>query len=327
MDEDQIDSVYLNFVTPFFVETESIAREIVEVNKEKKKPIICNLMTDKRQWAGTVEILKEGGVPYYSFPSTAAKVLTALTKYNEVRIREIGDTKTFDDVNRENAEGVLQKALSAGRELLSATEVHEILDAYHIPFADWRIATNAAEATVAAAQIDFPVVVKADSESIVHKSDVGGVVVDLWDSDSVRSVVEEMEERLEAEGVQYLVQKYLPGGKEVIIGAKAEEGLGHILMFGMGGIYVEIMKDVSFKLTPVTTVEAQEMISSLQATPLLKGVRGEKGIHEEGIIEIIQRISQLVTECPVIQELDLNPVIAYEDQVFVVDARISITNS
>jgi acyl-CoA synthetase (NDP forming) len=327
MDEDQLDSVFLNFVTPFFVDTESIAREIVEVSKEKMKPIICNLMTDKRQWAETVEILKDGDVPYYSFPSTAAKVLTALTKYNEIRTREIGDAKTFDDMNREKAEIVLRKAKDAGREFLSATEVYEILDAYHIPIADWRIAANAEEATEAAAQIGFPVVVKADAETIVHKSDVGGVAVDLWDSDSVHSVVEEMEERLEAESPKFLIQKYLPGGQEVIIGAKAEEGLGHIVMFGMGGIYVEIMKDVAFKLTPVTAVEAQEMISSLQAAPLLKGVRGEKGIYEEGIIEIIQRLSQLVSESPVIEELDLNPIVAYEDQVFVVDARISVADS
>jgi acetyltransferase len=151
--------------------------------------------------------------------------------------------------------------------------------------------------------------------------------VDLWDTDSVRAVVEEMEERLEAEDLKFLIQKYLPGGQEVIVGAKAEEGLGHIVMFGMGGIYVEIMKDVSYKLTPVTTVEAQEMISSLQSAPLLKGVRGEKGIDEDGMIEIIQRVSQMVSECPAIKELDLNPVIAYEDQAFVVDARIAVANS
>ncbi|HEY46123.1 MAG: CoA-binding protein [Anaerolineae bacterium SM23_ 63] len=327
MEEDQINSVYLNFVTPFFVDAESIAREIVEVNNQKRKPIICNLMTDKRQWAGTVEILKAGGVPNFSFPSTAAKVLTALTNYNEIRTREIGEARTFKDANREKAEVILQKALETGREFISTAEVYEILNAYRIPVADWRIAADAAEAVSAATEINFPVVVKADSESIIHKSDVGGVAVDLRDSDSVRSVVEEMEKRLTAEELKFLIQKYLPGGKELIIGAKAEEGLGHIVMFGMGGIYVEIMKDVSYKLTPVTTVEAQEMISSLQAAPLLKGVRGEKGIYEDGIIEIIQRLSQMVSECPVIEELDLNPVIAYEDQVFVVDARISVADS
>ena len=327
MEEDQIDSVYLNFVTPFFVDAESIAREIVEVNKERRKPIICNLMTDKRQWVGTVETLKQGGVPYYSFPSTAAKVLTALTKYSEIRVRDIGQVRRFDDVDREKAEYVLRKVKEAGREFLSATEVYGILDAYGIPAADWRIAADAAEAVEAAAEIDFPVVVKADAETIVHKSDVAGVVVDLWDSDSVQAVVEEMEERLEVKDLKFLIQKYLSGGKEVIIGAKAEEGLGHLVMFGIGGIYVEIMKDVVFKLTPVTKVEAQEMISSLHAAPLLEGVRGEKGIHQEGIIELIQRVSQLVSDWPTIQELDLNPVIAYEDKAFVVDARISISNS
>lgn len=327
MEEDQIDSVYLNFVTPFFVDAESIAREIVEVNKERRKPIICNLMTDKRQWAGTVETLKQGGIPYYSFPSTAAKVLTALTKYSEIRVRDIGQVRRFDDVDREKAEYVLRKVKEAGREFLSATEVYGILDAYGIPAADWRIAADAAEAVEAAAEIDFPVVVKADAETIVHKSDVAGVVVDLWDSDSVQAVVEEMEERLEVKDLKFLIQKYLSGGKEVIIGAKAEEGLGHLVMFGIGGIYVEIMKDVVFKLTPVTKVEAQEMISSLRAAPLLEGVRGEKGIHQEGIIELIQRVSQLVSDWPTIQELDLNPIIAYKDKVFVVDARISVSNS
>lgn len=327
MDERQIDSVYINLVTPFFVDAESIAREIVDVNNEKRKPIVCNLMTDKRQWAGTVEILKKGGVPYYSFPSTAAKVLTALAKYSQIRDREIGEVKRFDDVDREIVEDILQKVQETNREFLSANQVYKILDAYRIPAVDWRIATNAAEAVNAAIEIDFPVVVKADAETIVHKSDIGGIALDLWDRDSVQSVVEEMEERLDEEGLKFLIQKYLPGGKEVIIGAKAEEGLGHLVMFGMGGIYVEIMKDVVFKLSPITAFEAQEMISSLQAAPLLKGVRGDKGIYEEGIIEMIQRLSQLVSEYPVIHELDLNPVIAFEDQVFVVDARISVANS
>ena len=327
MDENQIDSVYINLVTPFFVDAESIAREIVDVNNEKRKPIVCNLMTDKRQWAGTVEILKEGGVPYYSFPSTAAKVHTALAKYHQIRNREIGEVKRFDDIDKEIVEDVLQQARKTDREFLSADQVYRILEAYRIPAADWRIATNVAEAVDAATEIDFPVVVKADAEAIVHKSDVGGLAVNLWDRESVQSIVEEMEERLEAEGLKFLIQKYLPGGKEVILGAKAEEGLGHLLMFGLGGIYVEIMKDVNFKLTPITDTEAMEMISSLQAAPVLKGVRGEKGIYEEGIIEMIQRLSQLVSEFPMIHELDLNPVLAFEDQVFVVDARISIANN
>jgi acyl-CoA synthetase (NDP forming) len=325
MDEDQIDSLYINFVTPFFVDAESIAREIVDVNKEKRKPIVCNLMTDKRQWAETVRILRDGEVPCYSFPGTAARALAALTRYHEIRSRKIGEVIKFDDVDRGRAEGILQQAKEAGREILSASEVYELLTAYGIPVADWRVAQgNADAAEKAAAEIGFPVVVKADAEAIVHKSDVGGVAVDLKDRDAVRSVVEEMRGRLETGDLRFFVQKYLPGGLEVIIGAKAEKGLGHIIMFGIGGIYVEVLKDVVFKLTPVTTVEAREMFSSIQAAPLLKGVRGEKGVDEEGVIEVIQRLSQLVTELPMIQEMDLNPIIAYEDCVFVVDARISV---
>jgi len=324
MDEDQIDCVYINFVTPFFVDNESIAKEIVEVSKQGKKPIVCNLMTDKRQWAETVRILRDGGVPCYSFPGTAARALVSLVQYNEIRFREIGEVRIFDDVDKGGAEEIIQGAKDVGREILSAAEAYRVLEAYGIPVAGWQVAKDAAEAEKAAVEVGFPVVIKADSESVVHKSDVGGVVVNLKDGNAVRSVAEEMEKRFEDKDLKFFVQQYLPGGLEVIVGAKAEEGLGHLVMFGVGGIYVEVLKDVVFKLSPVTAIEALEMLSSIKGAALLRGVRGEKGVDEEGIMEVVQRISQLVTELPVIQEMDLNPIIAYEDRVLVVDARISI---
>jgi acetyltransferase len=324
MDDEQIDSVFINFVTPFFVDTDSIAREIADANKTAAKPIICNLMTDKLQWTETVRILQEGGVPCYSFPGEAARALAALVQYNEVRSREIGKAKRFDDVDRVTAETILQKAQGAGREILSASEVYELLGAYGIPVAGWRVAANVDEAVSAAAEVGFPVVVKADAESILHKSDVGGVAVNLQDADAVRSVAEEMGEKFGIGDLRFFVQKFLPGGLEVIVGAKAEEGLGHLVMFGVGGIYVEVLKDVVFKLSPVTEFEAQEMLSSIKMAPLLEGVRGEKGIDREKLIEVIQRVSQLVTDLPAIQEMDLNPIMAFEDGVFVVDARIGI---
>ncbi|MGD1995224.1 MAG: acetate--CoA ligase family protein [Anaerolineae bacterium] len=324
MDEAHIDSLYINFVTPFFVDTDSIAREIAQVNEEGRKPIICNLMTDKHQWAETLRTLRDGGVPCYSLPGRAARALAALTRYHKIRSHEVGEVRRFDDVDKGKAEGILLEAGETGRESLSATEVYQILAAYGIPTAEWRIANNAQEAEEAAAEIGFPVVIKADAETIVHKTDVGGVAVDVKDGDAVRSVVEEMGERLAADAPRFFVQKYLPDGVEVIVGAKAKEGLGHLIMFGIGGISVEILEDVVFKLSPITAVEAQEMLASIKAAPLLKGVRGRKGVDEGAIIDIIQRISQLVTDLPVIQEMDLNPVIAYADQALVVDARIGI---
>ena len=324
MDEEQIDSVYINFVTPPFVDTESVAKEMAEVSKQKKKPIICNYMTDKAQWIETTKILKDGGIPCYDFPEMAAKALAALTRFNEIRSRKTGEVKKFDDVKKGNAEDILSKVKNANREILTAEEVYEILTAYCIPVADWRITDSMEKAEKAAEEIGYPVVVKVDSESIIHKSDVGGVAVNLKDSNAVRTTIEEMKKKFEASNLRFFVQKYLSGGKEVIVGAKAEPGLGHLIMFGLGGIFVEILKDVVFKISPVTNVEANEMLSSIKGAPLLKGIRGEKGINKDNIIEIIQRISQLVNELPLIKEMDLNPVIAYEDKVFVVDARIKI---
>jgi len=325
LDEEQIDSVYINFVTPFFVDNESIATELVAVNQERaEKPIICNLMTDKRQWTQVLETLKEGGVPCYSLPETAARALVALTRYNQVRSRELGEPAHFDDVDQAQAESILQGAGQAGREFLAAGEVYELLEAYGIPVAGWGVAADAEEAVKVAAEIGFPVVVKADAESILHKSDVGGVAVNLGDAEAVRSTVEEMQRKFDAEDLRFFVQKFMPGGREVIVGARAEEGLGHLVMFGMGGVYVEVLKDVVFKVSPVTEVEAREMLSSIKMAPLLEGVRGEKGVDREKLVEVILRLSQLVTDLPALQEMDLNPVIAYEDGVFVVDARIGI---
>jgi len=324
MEDDNFDCVFVNFVTPFFVDNESIAKEIVVVSKQQKKPIVCNLMTDKRQWTEVVKILQDGGVPCYALPGEAAGAMTALVNYHNIRTREIGNVATFGDTDKARGEQILEAAKNAGKSSLSAQEVYSILSAYNIPVAGWRMAANAEEAEKAAAEIGYPVVIKADAESILHKSDMGGVAVDLQDGGAVRATVEKMQQNFSDDDLSFFVQKYLPGGLELIMGAKAEEGLGHALMFGIGGIYVEIMKDVVFNLTPVTSGEAKEMLTSIKGAPLLEGVRGQKGVDRVKLIEIIQRLSQLLTDLPAIQEMDLNPLIAYEDKVFVVDARIAI---
>ncbi len=199
-----------------------------------------------------------------------------------------------------------------------------VLAAYGIPVADWKIAGNVEEAEKAANEIGFPVVIKADAESIIHKSDVGGVAINLKDKNEVRIAVEEMKKNFDEADMKFFIQKYLPGGRELIVGAKAETGLGHLIMFGIGGIFVEVLKDVIFKIAPVTRMEVKDMLSSIKAAALLDGIRGEIGINKDGVIEIIQRTSQLVTDLPVIKEMDLNPIIALKDQVLAVDARIKI---
>jgi acetyltransferase len=206
--------------------------------------------------------------------------------------------------------------------MLSAEDVYGILDAYRIPCASWKTADTAAAAGSAADAIGYPVVLKADSPSVVHKSDVGGVAVNLKNREEVEKAAAAMSARIQASDLRFLVQKFQPGGRELIIGAKAEPGLGHLILFGLGGIYVEVLKDVSFKITPVTRVEAEEMLSSLKASALLTGVRGQAGIDRTSAVRIIQRLSQLVGDFPQIREMDLNPVMAFPDAVVAVDARI-----
>ena len=324
MNDDGIDCIYICLVTPFFVDTEAIAREIAAVNMERKKPMVCNLMTDRKQWTGTVKILKDAEVPCYSLPGVAARVMTALVRYRNILDRETGKVVAYKDVDSKKVEKIIKDALAAGRKMLGAADVYEILKAYKIPAAPWSMAGSPEEAAKAAAEIGFPVVLKADAESIVHKSDMGGVAVNLKDAGSVEKSAAEMKKKFAAGDLKFFIQKFLPGGQEVIVGAKAEEGLGHLIMFGLGGIYVEVMKDVVFNLTPVTDAEAREMISSIKGAPLLAGVRGQKGADRAKLAEVLTRLSQLVTDFPAIREMDLNPIMAFPDGVHAVDARISL---
>ncbi|MFZ0613018.1 MAG: acetate--CoA ligase family protein [Desulfobacterales bacterium] len=322
--DDDFDCIFVNFVTPFFVDNESIAREIVAVSRLQKKPLVCNLMTDRRQWTEVVNILRDGGVPCYSLPGEAARAMAALVRYHALRTRETGDLKTFDDIDRQKGLDILSEAQKAGRRSLSAAEVYQVLEAYGIPTAEWRVTATADEAVAAAEAIGFPVVVKADAAAVVHKSDMGAVAVNLADGAAVRAAVAEMRKKISADDLSFFVQKFLPDGLEVIVGAKAEEGLGHLIMFGLGGIFVEVLKDVVFDLTPLSTAEARQMLAAIKGAAILTGVRGRKGVDRERLEELILRLSQLVSDLPAIKEMDLNPVMAFEDGVVVVDARISL---
>ncbi len=324
MEDDSFDCLFINFVTPFFVDNESIAREIVAVSQQQKKPIVCNLMTDRRQWTEVVRILQEGGVPCFSLPGAAARAMAALVRYHTIRTRDKGEVPVFEDMDAEGAREILEEAKKAKGDFLPSEAVYRVLEAYGIPAAPWRVAGDADEAVQAADAIGYPVVVKAESPAIVHKSDMGGVKLNLEDASAVRSAVEEMQKTLKAKDLRFFIQKYLPRGLEVIVGARAEEGLGHIVMFGLGGIYVEILKDVVFNLTPVTTAEAAEMVSGIKGAALLSGVRGQKGVDRKALESLILRVSKLLGDLPEIQEMDLNPVIAFEDGVFVADARIAL---
>jgi acetyltransferase len=324
MADDNFDAVMVHFVTPFFVDNVSIAKEIAEVSSKQIKPVICNLMTDRSRMEEVVEILKAGGVPCFNLPSDAGRAMNAMVAYPKIRSRETGRVKTFKGVDKEKARQILLAAKEAGHENLAAEEVHGILEAYNLPISRCAIAPTADEAVKTAANIGYPVVVKAESREIVHKSDAGGVSLGLHTEEAIRKSIERIQSRIHAKDLRFFVQQYQGSGLEVIMGAKAEDGLGHILMFGLGGIYVEVLKDVTFDLAPLSDIEVSKMIGEIKGAPLLDGVRGQPGVDIGALKEVLQRLSQLVTDLPEIKEMDLNPIIAYEDRVCVVDARINI---
>ena len=326
MDEEQIDSIYINFVTPPFVDCEAVAREMAEISNMKKKPVLCNYMTDKEQWTATTAILKSGNIPCYDFPEMAAKALSSLVEYNNILNRKIEEPRIFPDTDKEIVNAIIENCYNENRLILNSGEVNSILRAYGINTAPCALLSNIDDVVSASESIGYPLVLKADSPKIIHKSDTGGVILNLKNSDELKKAAVEMARKYDVQDLKFFIQKYIPGGKEIIIGAAAEPGLGHIIMFGLGGVLVELLKDVSFCLTPVSRPEALEMTETIKTAQILKGYRGEKGVDIPKLIETIQRISLLVTENPQIAEMDLNPVTAFENDVFVLDARIKLQN-
>lgn len=218
--------------------------------------------------------------------------------------------------------GIIKKGSDRG--WLLEPEAKELCRAYGLPVGEWAVAKEKEEALRIGGELGYPLAAKIVSPDILHKSDVGGVALNV-DADSLDEVFIRMkriaeERKYRFEGV--LLERMAPPGIETIIGAKRDPQFGPVLMFGLGGIFVEVFKDVSFRVAPIERGDAEEMISELRAYPLLKGIRGRKPSDIEGIIEILLRISKMVTELREIKELDLNPVIVYEKGCRLVDARV-----
>jgi acetyltransferase len=329
LEDDDVDAVIAAFVPPLGIRQEDVAQAIVDVASGSGKPVLAVLMGREGLPAGLAE-LNAAGIPGYRFPESAVRALAAMHRHGRWRERPAGRVRAYD-VDRACAASVIGRARAEGREKLSETEVMTVLRAYGIPVAPYAVAATEDEARQAAARLGWPVVLKVLSPRIVHKSDVGGVVVGVEDERDLgrawRQVAVEAPRRAgigedEVDGV--LVQKMVGGGKETIIGMTGDPQFGPVLMFGLGGIYVEALGDVVFRVQPVTDVDAAEMVRSIRGRRLLEGVRGEPPCDLAAIEDAVQRVSQLVGDHPEIRELDVNPWLAFPRGGVAVDARISI---
>ena len=308
---------------------DKLAEVIVKMSKKYKKTMLASLM-GLDEGITNREILAAGDVPYYTYAEGSIRALNAMLQFVDWTKAPDGDVTEFK-VDMNKARAIFDKVKSEGRTNLLEDEGREILDAYGFPLPESSIATTEDEAVDAANKIGYPIVMKISSPQIVHKSDAGGVKVNLTNDAEVRdgfkAIMEnakKYDSNAEIKGV--LIVEMVKGGKEMIIGSKLEPGMGPVVMLGMGGIYVEILKDVTFRLAPLTDQEANDMISSIKTKKLLDGVRGEKPSDISKLSECIQRLSQLVTDFTEIKELDMNPVLVMEqgEGCKILDVRIGI---
>jgi acyl-CoA synthetase (NDP forming) len=321
LQDSQIDSLLLVFVTAPFVDCEGIARKLGELGKTAKKPIVCQVITIEK-WQRVIDIIRDSGVPVYDYAETAANVLSAMTRYGAIIGKEAPVYESFD-IDRKGASGILDRFKGKGI-FLPQPEVFDLLCIYGIPTVETAKIKDSVDLEKAAQKIGFPVVLKVDSEAVVHKSDAGGVALDLKDMDALRAAYKEMVNKFQVHRPQFVLQKYIDSGKEVIIGAKGNEGISPLVMFGLGGIFVETLKDVQFRLSPLSKKEALEMIQAIKGYPILKGTRGEKESDIDSLAEILIRFSRLVSDFPDIDEFDLNPIFVFPSGLgaAVVDARL-----
>ncbi|HUU51941.1 MAG TPA: acetate--CoA ligase family protein [Candidatus Heimdallarchaeota archaeon] len=315
-----IDSVLLVFVTAPFVDCEGIARKIGELAKFAKKPIVCQVMTIEK-WQEVIRLIRASGVPVYDFAETAARALASMTRYGQILKRPAPVFLEFRK-QKKKVKDILSKHKKEF--FLSQEDVYDILDAYGIPAAKTVKAKNEKDLMKMAKKVGYPLVLKVDAESIVHKSDVGGVALGINDESTLLSAYKKMAKKFAKQKPSFVLQEHLAGGKEVILGSKGNLGLAPTVMFGLGGVFVEVLKDVQFRLAPLSKEDAMEMIQSIKGYPILEGTRGEKPVDIDAVVDILLRLSELGTDFPQLDEMDLNPVLVFPKGkgAAVVDARI-----
>jgi acetyltransferase len=326
-----IDAVVSIFIPPLGIDQQEVAEAIAAAAVEHSDtPVLAVLMGRNGLPQGKAE-LHEAGIPAYLFPESAARALGAMCRHRAWAERSVDEPAPLA-VDRARAAAIVERAVSEQRTKLSELESLAMLDAYGIPTAAASLAHDADEAALAATALGFPVALKIVSPNVSHKSDVGGVRLGIATADAAGAAFTAMVEsvRAHAPGARIdgvVVQRMVKGGRETIAGVTRDRLFGPLVMFGLGGIYVEALRDVVFRLAPLGARDADEMVHGIRAARILEGMRGEPRADTHALAEAVRRVAQLAVDFPAIAEMDVNPLLAFEEGVLALDARFRLDES
>ncbi len=328
--DDDVSGIFVILTPQSMTDIEQIAEELVNVSKGHDKPIYASFMGEADVATG-IDILQRNRIPHYFLPESMCKSFAAVQQFYEHAKKDRVPFTPFSDIDKTAAGQILDKAREEGKKYLTEKDAVNVLEAYGLSVPKHGLAHSAEEAGNLADEIGYPVVMKVMSEDIVHKFDVKGVVLNIHSREEaekayesiVRNVSQKMPEA-KIDGI-YVVEM-IGEAEEVILGVKRDPSFGPVIMFGLGGIFVEIFKDVSFRVAPVTETEAQSMIEQIQSYAILSGARGKNPRDIAKLKETIMRLGQLALEQPAIRELDINPLMVLDDGqgCYVTDAKIML---
>jgi len=320
----EVDGVMVVFVPQALTPPAEIAERVGKSAGRAGKPVVCCIFGGSGVWAAA-RTLHAHGVPHYLTPARAALALGALWRYKQVQARPQLEPQPVAGVDRERASHLVEAAATAGQRVLDSQAGAEVVAAYGLSVPPSGLAACAEEAVALAGRLGYPVVLKRVAPGVVHKSDAGGVALGLEDAGAVRAAFAQ----IVGPGEQVFVQRMAPKGLEVIVGAQRDAQFGPLVMFGLGGVYVEVLRDVAFRLAPLSETEAREMVAETAAGRLLTGVRGQPPGDLDGVVAALVGVGQLMADLPQVAEVDLNPLIVGPagEGAWAVDARVVIGNT
>jgi len=330
LQDDDVDGVFVILTPQSMTDIKTIAKQITKIAREYNKPIYTSFMGEADVAAG-IKILQKHNLPHYALPESMCKPYKATLFFNRLINKKTTSFQPFSDVDTDKARAIIARNKKAKRTYIPEYIAAGVVEAYKLPVIPNGFAISPKEAGDIADKIGYPVVMKVMSDDIVHKFDVKGVVLDVNSRNEAEGaydqIIANVSERMpEAKIDGIFIAKQVEKGTEVILGIKRDPSFGPVVMFGLGGVFVEVFRDVSFRVAPVNKESALNMINEIKSIGMLKGARGRTVRDIDSIAEAIMRLSQLALDCPHIKELDINPLIVHDkgEGCYVADTKIII---